>query len=99
MALEFDGAPDAGAIRLWQTGSGAATVEGDALHIRTSMDAGEAQQKLGEIVDGPVGKRLAVLVKAAKYLPARETPVSTKAKPMIYGLDGGPREVNQLPSR
>jgi hypothetical protein len=34
-------------------------------------------------------------VAAAKYLPARDTSVPKQTKPVIYGLDEGPKVVNQ----
>jgi hypothetical protein len=99
LALEFSGVPSASTLRTWQTKLGAATVEGNAVHVRTSMEAEEAQQRFGQIADGPMGQGLAALVEAARYLPVRDTTVPKRTKPMIYGLDGGPREVNQYPDR
>ena len=46
-----------------------------------------------------VEQRLADLVKAARYLPVRDNAVPKRSGPVIYGLDGGPKEVNQLPKR
>ena len=59
MAFEFDGPPDADALRIW----GAATVEGSVVHVRMSMEADEAQQRFGEIASSLLGQRLAGLVK------------------------------------
>ena len=59
------------------------------------MEGDEAQQKFGQVAGSPLGQRLAALVEAARYLPARDITVPKHAKPMIYGLDGGPKEVNR----
>ena len=80
---------------MWQNKLGNATLEGNALHVRMSMEADEVQKKFGQIADGPVGERLAALVKAARYLPARDASVPRQTKPVIYGLDDGPKVVNQ----
>jgi hypothetical protein len=95
VAFEFYCVPSAKTLETWRTTLGATTVEGNTVHARTSMEAGEAQQKLGQIVDSPLGEPLAALVYAARYLPVRDTTVPRQTKPVIYGLDGGPRVVNQ----
>jgi hypothetical protein len=63
------------------------------------MEPAELQQKFGQIVASPVGERLAALVDAARYLPVRDTTVPQQTKPVIYGLEGGPKVVDQYPSR
>lgn len=78
---------------------GGATPEGNTIHVRMSLEAGETQQKLGPIVESPAGQRLAALVQAARYLPVRITTAPDQAKPLIYGLDSGPKEVKQYPKR
>jgi hypothetical protein len=98
-AFEFNGAPSANILQMWQTTLGATTLEGNVIHVRASMNADEAQQKFGQIAASPLGGRLAALVTAARYLPVRDISVPRKDKPVIYGLDGGPKEVNQLPKR
>jgi len=55
------------------------TLEGNVAHLKVS-------------VEGQILARLKPLAQAAKYLQAPESP--KHAKPVIYGLDGGPREVN-----
>jgi hypothetical protein len=77
----------------WEAKLGTATLEGDALHLRVSMEAAEVQQKFGEILASPFGQGLGALVEAARYLPVRENTAPKQARPIIYGLDGGPREV------
>ncbi len=96
VTLELNGAPNANALRAWQTQFGSTTgVEGNAIHARASMDAVEVQQKIRQIADGPLRPSLAALVEGARYLPVRDNTVPKQTKPIIYGLDGGPREVNQ----
>jgi hypothetical protein len=97
VAFEFNGVPNANTLEMWQRTLGAATLEGNVAHFRISMDADEVQQKFGQIAPSPLGQRLAALVKAARYLPVHETTVPRQTKPMIYGLDGGPKEVTQVP--
>jgi hypothetical protein len=100
VALEFNEGPGANALETWQTTlGGAATLESNVVHVRTSLEADEVQQKFGQIAASPVGQRLAGLVKAARYLPAHDTTVPRRPKPVIYGLDGGPKEVNQYPGK
>jgi hypothetical protein len=95
LAFEFYGAPDAKTLEIWQTTLGATAVEGNIVHVRTSMEAEEVQQKFGQIAAGPAGERLASLLAAARYLPVRDTTVQKQNRPIIYGLDGGPRVLNQ----
>ena len=94
LALEFEGVPSADAVGMWQTRRGAATLEGNVVHVRTSIEADEVEQRFGEIAASPLGQRLAALVEAGRYLPVRDSTVPRKSKPVIYGLDGGPKEVN-----
>jgi hypothetical protein len=99
VAFEFDAAPGADALRMWQTTLGAVALEGNAVHARMTMEAGEMQQRFSPIAASPLGQRLAALIKAAQYLPAADTTAPKHTKPMIYGLDGGPKELNQGPNR
>ena len=94
LAFEFNEPPDADTLRTWQ-----ATLEGNVAHVRMSMEADEVRQRFGQIAASPVGQRLAALIQAARYLPVRNTVAPSHTKPVIYGLEGGPREVNQYPKR
>jgi hypothetical protein len=94
LAFEFSRAPDADTLQKWQ-----ATLEDNVAHIKTSMEADEAQRTFGRIIASPVGQHLATLVQAARYLPVRNAIVPNHTKPVIYGLDSGPREVNQYPKQ
>ncbi|HEV2199375.1 MAG TPA: hypothetical protein VGR73_06120 [Bryobacteraceae bacterium] len=91
-AFEFDAAPDANALRTWLKAPGEATIEGNVVHVKMSADAEEARQASGQIAASPLGQRLSALVQAARGLPMRGATVHTK--PVIYGLDGGAREVH-----
>ncbi len=90
LALEFNTPPAAKMVQAMQ-----GSVEGNTVHKRTSIEASEVQSKFAEIVAGPVGERLAELVEAGKYLPARDATAPRQTKPVIYGLDGGPKVVGQ----
>jgi hypothetical protein len=95
--LEFDGIPGANTLGLWQPTFGVATLEGNVVHVKTSMEADEVRRKFGQIAASPHGRRLADLITAARYLPAPGSSVPKPTKPIIYGLESGPKEVTQLP--
>lgn len=99
VAVEFNGAPSRETLRMWRATLGDFTLESNVAHVRVSMEAAEARQKFSQIADGPLGQRLAALVNAARYLPVRDATIPRPARPVIYGLDGGPQEVNQGPNR
>jgi hypothetical protein len=88
LSLELNGVPSAKTLQTWQAqlGSGA-TVEGNVVHVRASMEADEVQQKLGQIAASPLGQGLAALVEAARYIPVRDKTVPKQTQPIIYGLD------------
>ena len=92
--IEFSGVPDANAVRMWSARVGAVTINGNTIRTGISLEAAEVQQKLDEIIDSPLGRHLGMLVKAARYLPAGEATATENTKAVIYGLEGGPREVD-----
>ena len=92
-ALEFDGAPAANALKMWPAAIGAATIDGNVIHVRVSMEADKAEQSFGQIVDSSIGQPLMAFVKVAQYLPVYDANAQLRTKPVIYGLDSGPREV------
>jgi hypothetical protein len=92
-AFEFDAAPDPGAIRPWLSTLGDAKIEGNAVHLTTSLDADATRRNLSQIAVSPLGQRLATILAAARYLPVRDSGTTVHTHPVIYGLDGGPREV------
>ena len=93
MAFEFASAPAASVLRNFKVNIGSASIEGNSIHFRTSMEADEVRQKFAQIAASPVGQRLAMLVAAARSLPGRNAPAPAEVKPVIYGLDDGPRVV------
>jgi hypothetical protein len=96
IAFEFNGVPSVSAITAVQKNLGGGTLEGNAVHLRTSIEADEAQQKFAEIASGPLGDRLGALIQAARYLPVPDTSAAPKqSRPVIYGLDDSPRVVGQ----
>ena len=99
LAFEFNGAPDAKALQMGAPAMDAAAVEGNVVHVRMSMEAEEVQLAFGQITASPLGQRLAALVKAARCLPIHDATAKPRTKPMIYGLDDGPKEVKQYPER
>jgi hypothetical protein len=97
-AFEFDGPPSAKTVETWQATLGGATVEGNAIYSSASMQANQAnavQQKFGRILSSPLGAPLAALVGAARNLPLRDLNALKQTHPVIYGLDNGPKVVNQ----
>ena len=97
-AFEFNGAPEAGAIRAWISTLADPKIEGNVVHVRMSKDADETRQSSGQIAVSPLGQRLGALIISARYLPVRDTAITVHTKPVIYGLDDGPREVKYVPS-
>jgi len=92
-AFEFNGAPGAEPLPVWPALSGAA-IEDNVVHAQTSMAGDEAQQRVGQMAGSLLGHRLAALVAAGRYLPFRDIAVIKQTKPVIFGLDGGPRVIN-----
>lgn len=95
LAFEFSGPPNPKILQALQTAVGPVSLEGYIAHVRTSMEAAEVHQKFPQIAASDFGKQLGALVAAAKYIPSRDTSVPKQTKPVIYGLDDGPKEVNQ----
>lgn len=93
LAFEFNGVPNARTLEAFKKLGG--TLEGNVLHTRSAIEASELKQKFGEFVESPMGERLGALVAAARSLPARDTTAPKQAKPVIYGLEGGPKVVGQ----
>jgi hypothetical protein len=85
------------ALRKWQAMLGTVVPVGNTIHWRASVDAEELRQRLDAIAASPLGQDLAALVEAAHYLPVRAAAAPHPTKPVIYGLDGGPRTLGQDP--
>jgi hypothetical protein len=93
LAFEFNGVPNARTLQAFSKLGG--TLEGNVLHSRTAIEASELQQKFAAVVASPVGDQLAALISAARSLPAKDTTAPKQTKPVIYGLEGGPKVVGQ----
>lgn len=97
-AVEFNGVPDATTLRMWPAAPGGVNIDGNIAHVSIAMEAGEVDQRFEEIAASPLGQRLKDLIHVARYLPARSM-TTVRTKPMIYGLDDGPKEVSQYSQR
>jgi len=91
--FEFNTAPAADPLPFWPT-PGGPMIENNAVHTQKSMEGDEAQQSVGQMANSALGQRLAALVTAGRYLPFRDITVLKKTKPVIYGLDDGPKVIN-----
>jgi len=87
LAFEFNKAPDASTIGMWAATFPGAALKGNMVLARASMETAELQQKFGPIAASPLGQNLAPLIKAARHLPAGDTTETTRAKPVIFGLE------------
>lgn len=86
LALEFSGPPDAKVLQTWApTLKGA--VEGNVVHVATTIEPDEIQQKLGQVLASPIREYLTAVVRPSRYIPAHEAGVPKQAKPVIQGLD------------
>ena len=95
---EFSGVPEATKIQAWLSTLVDPKVEGNAVHVRISMEADETRKSFGQIAASPLGQYLGTLIKSARYLPVRDTATTVHTKPVIYGLDDGAREVKYVVS-
>ncbi len=91
--FEFDEAPDPGAFKSWFDSLHDAKLEGSDVRVSTLMEADVTRRNAGVIAASPLGQRLAAIISSARYLPVHDTGAAVHTHPVIYGLDGGPREV------
>jgi hypothetical protein len=91
--FEFNSAPAAEPFPFWPT-LGDAVTENNVVDTQASMQGDEAQQRVGQMANSSLGQRLAALVTTGRYLPFRDITVLKKTKPVIYGLDDGPKVIN-----
>ena len=91
--FEFNRAPAADPVPFWST-LGDAAIENNVVDTQTLMQGDEAQRRVGEMANSSLGQRLAALVTAGRYLPFRDITVLKKTKPVIYGLNDGPKVIN-----
>ena len=57
----------------------------------------ELAEVLREVVPSHLRDRLGTLVAAAQQLPMRDLNALKQTRPVIYGLEGGPKVVSQQP--
>jgi hypothetical protein len=86
LSLEFSGPPDAKTLEIWAPALRGA-IEGNVIHVTSTLEANEVQQKLGPIASSPIGQHMTDLVKPTRYLPVQEATAPKQAKPRIYGLE------------
>ncbi len=91
-AFHFDAAPDPAPIRSWLNTLGGVSLQGNVIRARAYIDPPNIQQNFPQIAASPLGLGLAGIIRFARYLPVRDTSATVHTKPVIYGLDGGPRE-------
>jgi hypothetical protein len=84
--FEFGHAPDAKAIDTLPVSIGTTSIDGNKVHVKMSAEIDKVQPSLAEIAVTPLGEYLWVLVKAGRYVPARD-PAKAQPKPKILGLD------------
>lgn len=93
VAFEFGGTPNPETLRRMSTRLAGATLAGNTLIARSALEPGEANRKLDELVAGPLGPQFGALIQAARSLPSRAVPAGKLEKPVIYGLEDGPKVV------
>lgn len=97
--FEFSEEPDPSTLRKWPPAARDARIDGNIVRVRTSIDPDQVQQKFGDVTSSLAGQRLASLVSLMRYLPARNTAITQHTKPVIYGLDDGPKELGHGPQQ
>lgn len=94
VAFEFSEIKDVKALPKWATALDGVRVDGNVIFGRLSMETGEVSQ-FAQFSGSPLGQRLGGLMQTARNLPIRDASAAVRSKPVIYGLDDGPREVKQ----
>jgi hypothetical protein len=84
--FEFGAAPDQKTIEMLPVGPGITTVDGNKVHVKMAVEIDKVQPSLAEIAGTPLGEYLWALVKAGRYVPARDA-AKALPKPKIAGLD------------
>jgi hypothetical protein len=84
--FEFGQAPDAKTIEMLPVGPGIASVDGNKVHVKMSVEIDKVQPSLAEIAATPLGEYLWLLVRAGRHVPTRD-PAKAQPKPKIFGLD------------
>lgn len=92
-AFEFEAAPDPIAMKAWLGTLGDVSFEDGAVRVKSSKSADEVSRDLAQIAESPFGLMLGSIISSARYLPVADTATTVHTKPVIFGLDDGPREV------
>jgi hypothetical protein len=82
-AFEFSQKPDVNTIQDLPA-LGGASVDGNRVHFKMSLEGNEIAESMIPVATAPIGQYLGALVKAGRYIPARD---AAQAKPKIAGLD------------
>jgi hypothetical protein len=90
--FEFADVPDAAAIRPWLATLGNPTIDGPSVHAAAMLTAEDLPASFNQLAASPLGRQLSAIIAVARYLPARDTAETVHTRPVIFGLDGGPRE-------
>ena len=94
-AYDFNQTPDAGALQLLPADFGQISTDRNLVHLKMSMEVDDLQPGIDRIAATPLGWYLGAILQAARYLPVRDSSQTAAPKPVIYGLDDGPKEVGQ----
>lgn len=87
--FEYEKAPDP------NSGTSSLKSSADAQIVGNVMHRQETLRSFDQIAGSPLGQRLAPFIQSARYLPVRDTATTVHTKPVIFGLDDGPREAKQ----
>jgi hypothetical protein len=93
LALEFPKPPDAATLAALPPAL-KGVVENNVVHVRASAESEEVQPKLSKLFGTPTGDSLGALITSTRYLPVHDPAIPKQARPVIYGLEGGPQELN-----
>lgn len=89
---EFADVPDAAPIKPWLDTLGNVAIDGPSVHSFTALSANEVTGNFAPFAASPLGRQLAAMVGLAHRLPVQDAAGTVHTRPVIIGLDGGPRE-------
>ena len=84
-SFELSASPDP---QRWPASLPGASVDGTVVHLKNSLDAAALAETLSRL---GAGQGLGALAKVARSLPTNQI---DRSKPVIYGLDDGPRQLS-----
>jgi hypothetical protein len=79
----------------WPASMPGATVDGNGVHWKSSVEAPALEETLARLGSDPAGRSLGALAGVARSLPTNQPAPIDHSKPVIYGLDDGPRQLNR----